>query len=214
MNNSNQRESSNHGFFPKVFKRFSSNSERLTTCPHCGIRLTETAMMEHLKQCENLSRVVRAPDGTITSMDFVGADQAHDLASRPVPDNSILYAHHDQSFQQRMVTPRSEQRKYQAPNIIPPVPPAPPADSMGLNSQHRQLYNVVNDRPGYCRFCGNLSEGTSMIQHAQKCQVVNYTFQSANGSMGSVYYAGTNQNLGGKLSEHARYYNGNQRETD
>ncbi|CAM4843218.1 unnamed protein product [Rotaria magnacalcarata] len=102
MNNPSQGESSNH-------------SERLTVCPNCGVHLTETAIIEHLKYCQKLTHTFQARDGTVTSMSYADRDQIHRITLKPVPDNLIPHVHHGQSFQQTRMAPRSEHHDYKAP---------------------------------------------------------------------------------------------------
>ncbi|CAF3183039.1 unnamed protein product [Rotaria socialis] len=215
MNNPSQGESSNHGFFSRVSNFFSSNSERLTVCPNCDVYLIETVMIEHLKHCEKLTHTFQAPDGTVASRSYADRDQIHDITFKPVPDNLTPHVNHGQSFQQTRMAPRPEQHEYKAPIIKhPQAPPVPPVDNTSINQQYNRSWNLADEKPGNCQFCGNLSKGINTIKHAKECQKVNYAFQSSNGAMRSVHYAGNNTNFGKKLSEAATHNYGDNMETD
>jgi hypothetical protein len=50
--------------------------ERPTTCVHCGIKLLESQMMQHLRDCQRVHVSITTPESTVKSFSFAGSNKS------------------------------------------------------------------------------------------------------------------------------------------
>ena len=68
-------------------------------CIHCGIELLESAMMQHLDDCQTVNARFTRPDGIATSVSYVGSNKnAARLATTTYPNDSNKLMHHQKEI--------------------------------------------------------------------------------------------------------------------
>ena len=155
----------------------------VTQCPHCHEHMTEIEMLKHLEHCHRWMSTYKSPDGSIQTTSYVGSNQA-----------SLSLANHaDQIFQGGMTEHDERCPQHHRATALQGI--ERPIHHQGLNQNNNRVSNQFPAVATSCSRCGDLHNLVNKIRHAEQCQKVDVTFQAANGTSGSISYAGPNDNL-------------------
>jgi acetyl-CoA carboxylase beta subunit len=150
-------------------------------------------MVKHLEHCHSWTSSYKSPDGSIKTTSYADSNQA----SLSLPNDA------DQIFKSCPYCGSTFQRDMTAHVERCPQRPSVTA----LQSFERSIYqprtirnnNTVSNRFSAiaisCPRCGDLRHLENKMRHAKQCQKVDITFQTANGTSGSIFYAGPNDRL-------------------
>lgn len=86
-------------YLPKWFKRLIFGNDSISSkCPYCGIQAAETVIVQHLEQCQQVTRTLTRPDGSMTSITYAGPNNDVKAALRQgaVNDKYNMRYHHEQ----------------------------------------------------------------------------------------------------------------------
>lgn len=162
-------------------------------CPHCDHQAEENEMLEHLNYCQSMTYRKETSDGSVETI----VEQTTSQPTNKTFNNNVNECKSIPRFVESRPTEHAPifENNFHL-NTSPTVRGNKKKDTA---SAKRKAGVYV--KSSSCQCCGDLNDMSNIMRHAEKCQKLQSTFHSPNGTTISMDYAGPDENLIKRLQQ-------------